>query len=83
MKNKVIAAMSISLVVIGSAVAVYKIASNSELRHRLAQSAKDVFDTSKKKVEVMSEDVAVRTAQVTKNPKICQDWVEEQWEKAL
>lgn len=49
MKNKVIAAMSIYLVVIGSAVAGYKIASNSELRHRLAQSAKDVFDTSKKK----------------------------------
>ena len=28
----------------------------------------------------MTEDVAMRTAQVTKNPKINQDWVNRQWE---
>ncbi len=28
----------------------------------------------------MSEDVALRTAQMTKNPKINQDWVANQWE---
>ena len=28
----------------------------------------------------MTEDVAVRTAQMTKNPKINQEWVQNQWE---
>ena len=28
----------------------------------------------------MSEDVALRTAQMTKNPKINQEWVENQWD---
>ena len=36
--------------------------------------------TSKKKMDVMTEDVAMRTAQVTKNPKINQEWVNHQWE---
>ena len=31
-------------------------------------------------MDVMTEDVAMRTAQVTKNPKINQDWVNHQWE---
>ena len=42
--------------------------------------AQDIVDTSKKKMDVMTEDVAMRTAQVTKNPKINQDWVNHQWE---
>ena len=33
-----------------------------------------------KKMDVMTEDVAMRTAQVTKNPKINQGWVSNQWE---
>lgn len=28
----------------------------------------------------MTEDVAVRTAKMTKNPKINQEWVSNQWE---
>lgn len=28
----------------------------------------------------MSEDVAIRTAKLTKNPKVNQDFVEKQWE---
>ena len=31
----------------------------------------------------MTEDVAVRTAQMTKNPKINQDWVKNQWESIV
>ena len=40
----------------------------------------DIFSTSKKKVDEMSEEVALRTARLTKNPQVNQDWVERQWE---
>lgn len=74
-----------SLVVLGATIAVgsfvgYKLATNPELRKRLSRSARDAYQTSKKKIVTMSEDVAVRTAQMTKNPKINQDWVAHQWE---
>mgnify|MGYP000536990673 CR=1 FL=1 len=52
----------------------------AELRGRLLRGAQDIVDTSKKKMDVMTEDVAMRTAQVTKNPKINQGWVSNQWE---
>lgn len=58
----------------------YKLATNPELRRRLMRGAQDAYQTSKKKIVTMSEDVAVRTAQMTKNPKINQDWVAHQWE---
>ena len=44
-------------------------------------SVKDIFHISKKRVEEMTEEVAVKTAKMTKNPKINQDWVERQWEQ--
>lgn len=51
-----------------------------DLRMRMGQSVRDVYETSRKKVASMSEDVALRTAQMTKNPKINQEWVAHQWE---
>lgn len=80
MKNKIFGFASVALVAASAAFAGYKLATNKELRGRLLRSAKDVYDTSKKKVDVMSEDVAMRTAQMTKNPRINQDWVSKQWE---
>ena len=58
----------------------YKILSNSDRRDRIVRSVADVFETSRKKAKVMSEDIALRTAQMTKNPKVNQDWVAQQWE---
>lgn len=58
----------------------YKIATDKELRTKLIRGAKDAFETSKKKVNTMSEDVAIRTAQLTKNPKVNQEWVSNQWD---
>lgn len=80
MKIKLISIASVALVAAGAAYAGFKLATNEELRGRLLRSAKDVYDTSKKKVDSMTEDVAMRTAQMTKNPKINQDWVNKQWE---
>lgn len=80
MKNKVLAVVALATTVVAGAFAGYKLATDDELRGRLLRGAQDIVDTSKKKMDVMTEDVAVRTAQVTKNPKINQDWVNHQWE---
>lgn len=80
MKNKVIAVVALATTVVAGAFAGYKLATDDELRGRLLRGAQDIVDTSKKKMDVMTEDIAIRTAQVTKNPKINQDWVNHQWE---
>ena len=80
MRNKILTAIALATTVAAGAFAGYKIATDDELRGRLLRSAQDIVDTSKKKMDVMTEDVAMRTAQVTKNPKINQGWVSNQWE---
>ena len=80
MKNKVLAVVALATTVVAGAFAGYKLATDDELRGRLLRGAQDIVDKSKKKMNVMTEDVAMRTAQVTKNPKINQDWVNHQWE---
>lgn len=80
MKNKVLAVVALATTVVAGAFAGYKLAIDDELRGRLLRGAQDIVDTSKKKMDVMTEDVAMRTAQMTKNPKINQDWVDHQWE---
>ena len=80
MKNKVLAVVALATTVVAGAFAGYKLATDDELRGRLLRGAQDIVDTSKMKMDVMTEDVAMRTAQVTKNPKINQDWVNHQWE---
>ena len=80
MKNKVLTALALAATVAVGAFAGFKISTDDELRGRLLHGAQDIVDTSKKKMDVMTEDVAMRTARVTKNPKINQDWVNHQWE---
>lgn len=80
MKNKFLTVIALVTTVAAGTFAGYKIATDEELRGRLLRGAQDIVDTSKKKMDVMTEDVAMRTAQVTKNPKIYQDWVNHQWE---
>lgn len=80
MKNKVLITLALAATVAVGAFAGFKIVTDDELRGRLLRGAQDIVDTSKKKMDVMTEDVAMRTAQVTKNPKINQDWVNHQWE---
>lgn len=80
MRNRVLTAVALAATVAVGAFAGYKIVTDDELRGRLLRGAQDIVDTSKKKMDVMTEDVAMRTAQMTKNPKINQDWVNHQWE---
>lgn len=81
MRNKLLVALGCAATVAAGAFAGYKIATDKELQGRLLRGAKDFVDTSKKKMDVMTEDVAMRTAQMTKNPKINQEWVSNQWDK--
>lgn len=80
MRNKVLTAIAVAATVAVGAFVGYKVVTDEVLRGRLLRGAQDIVDTSKKKMDVMTEDVAMRTAQVTKNPKINQDWVNRQWE---
>lgn len=64
----------------GVAVA-YKLATDEELRHDVVSSIKDAFSVSKTKVSEMTEEVAAKTAAVTKNPEINQNWTAQQWKK--
>lgn len=80
MRNKVLTAIAMAATVTVGAFVGYKVVTDEELRGRLLRGAQDIVDISKKKMDVMTEDVAMRTAQVTKNPKINQDWVNRQWE---
>ncbi len=74
----------IGIIIAGVAVAAgsflgYKVATNDELRGKIVRNAQDVLKLTKK-IDTMSEDVAIRTAKLTKNPKVNQDYVEKQWE---
>ena len=74
----------IGIIIAGVAVAAgsffgYKVATNDELRGKIVRNAQDVVKLTKK-IDTMSEDVAIRTAKLTKNPKVNQDYVEKQWE---
>ena len=80
MRNKVLTAITMAATVAVGAFVGYKVVTDEELRGRLLRGAQDIANTSKKKMDVMTEDVAMRTAQVTKNPKINQGWVSNQWE---
>lgn len=72
--------VAIAATVTAGALFGYKLVTDDEFRGRLTRGAQDVYDASKKKMNVVTEDVALKTAQVTKNPKVNQEWVSNQWE---
>ena len=66
--------------VVAGALVGYKTVTDAEFRGRLTRGARDLYATSKERVDTVTEDVALKTAKVTKNPKVNQDWVANQWE---
>lgn len=69
-----------SLAVGLGAVVGFVVVTRPESIERMKNGVTDIFSTSKKKVDEMSEEVALRTARLAKNPQVNQDWVERQWE---
>ena len=68
-----------SLAVGLGAVVGFIVVTRPESIERMKNGVTDIFSTSKK-IDEMSEEVALRTARLTKNPQVNQDWVERQWE---
>ncbi|RHS39301.1 hypothetical protein [Collinsella sp. AF08-23] len=73
--------IALTLLAVGlGAVVGFIVVMRPESIERMKNGVTDIFSTSKKKVDEMSEEVALRTARLTKNPQVNQDWVERQWE---
>ena len=81
MKSSTRTALLVGLVsMTAAAVATYAVLRNEEMCDRIQQKLRSTFQSSRERVNVMSEEVALKTAKMTRNPKINQDWVERQWE---
>lgn len=78
--KKIIGYLGLGAIAVAGSVFVYKIATDNKFRGRLTRGAQDMYKESKKKVDSVTEDVALKTAQMTKNPKVNQDWVSNQWD---
>lgn len=71
----VVTVLAVSL---GAAVG-YVLVSKPELRNIIKNKVKQTYRQTQDRADQMSEEVAVRAAKLTNNPKINQDWVENQW----
>lgn len=71
----VVTVLAVSL---GAAVG-YVLVSKPELRNIIKNKVKQTYQQTQDRADQMSEEVAVRAAKLTNNPKINQDWVEKQW----
>lgn len=71
----VVTVLAVSL---GAAVG-YVLVSKPELRNIIKNKVKQTYQQTQDRADQMSEEVAVRAAKLTNNPKINQDWVENQW----
>lgn len=58
---------------------VYTIMTKLDVKERVISSLQRMKQTSKERMNQVTEEVALHTAQVTNNPKINQDWVAQQW----
>lgn len=83
MKAKIVAAACVAAGFSLAALAAYELSTNDELRKKIAAEIKDIYAESRKHVDSASEDVMVKTAQLTKNPKVNQDWAARQWDMAI
>ena len=71
-----------ALLILGSvalgAVAGYVVIARTDLGDELRDRFVKATEASRQKVEEMTEEVAIKTAKVTNNPKITQAWVARQ-----
>lgn len=77
-KNIIVVASTCFAIALGVVVG-YKLTTDAELRNKLQRTAQGAYASSRQRMDTMSEEVALKTAKVTKNPRINQGWVEHQW----
>lgn len=79
MKRSTVVISSLIAVAAG-AVAGFILVEKLDVKDKLSDRLQGIYQSTQQKVSGMSEDVAVRTAKLTNNPKITQDWVSKQWD---
>ena len=57
----------------------YTLIKDPEIMNQMKEKATGLIKLSRQKIDGMSEDVALKTAQLTNNPQINQEWVNSQW----
>ena len=80
-RDQKIALVIFSLSAIASAgAAIYFAANKERLQKRLLEIKNGFVAESRSHMDGMTEEVAIKTAKLTHNPKINQEWVEHQWD---
>lgn len=80
-RDQKIALAIFSLSAIASACAAIYFSVNKErLQKRFLEIKNGLVAESRSRMDGMTEEVAIKTAKLTHNPKINQEWVEHQWD---
>ena len=58
----------------------YAVVTHSEVIGGMTEKLRAALRSSRDRMDDVSEEVALKTAQLTRNPKVNQDWVSRQWE---
>lgn len=81
--KRIVSMLCIGSCVVAGALAGYKLATDEDLRGNVFKGMRGLGLASKQKINNVSEDVALKTARLTGNPKVNQAWVDNQWESLL
>lgn len=79
MKRSYQIALTVSSVIIGAGLGLY-VMGRTELGTVIKGKLGQFNPVSRDAIHAMNEEVVMRTAQATNNPRINQAWVEKQWE---
>ena len=79
MNKHLVEGLAVGVVVGLAGLVIYKLASSPAVKEQVLARIHHVKESSKERMSQVTEEVALRTAQVTNNPKINQDWVAQQW----
>lgn len=79
MNKHLVEGLAVGAVVGLSALVIYKLMKDPAVKDQVLARIHRVKESSKERMSQVTEEVALRTAQVTNNPKINQDWVAQQW----
>lgn len=74
-------ALTVLAISIGAAVGYtgYMVVTKKETSCRFIGKIKEALQHTQDKADQMSEEVALKTAKLTNNPRVNQSWVEKQW----
>ena len=79
MNKYLVEGLAVGAVVGLSVLVIYKLMNDPAVKDKVLAHIHRVKESSKERMSQVTEEVALRTAQVTNNPKINQDWVAQQW----